>query len=144
VHERRASQAGRGGALAAREWCEGRSTGQAAVGEGAEGAALSGGLETNLSARPGSGDGLGVALEGDGGKWRDGEVGALRAGLDEGGGEGEDGAHAKRGVEGRWDGDDLGRGADEGLVARLDGEDRAGRGEDLRRGEEGGGTQIAV
>ena len=71
------------------------------------------------------------------------EVGAIGAGGDEGGSEGEDGAQAQGHVKGGGDGLGALEDADGGLVAGLDGEDRAGDGKDLgvldqRRGAEVG------
>lgn len=76
------------------------------------------------------------------GKGVDFQVGALGAGLDKGGGEGEDGAGPEGRVKGLRDGDLLGEDADGGLVARLDGEDGAGGAEDGLVGEEGRGAEV--
>lgn len=125
--------------------------------EGAEGGA------TGLEATSGEGASLGlgsaVGLEHDGGadgnsaglsrgghrqlgEGLESQVGTLRAGGDEGRGQGEDSTNAEGSIEGLGNGDLLGGGADEGLVASLDGEDRAGGTEDSLVLDEGSGSQV--
>lgn len=101
--------------------------------------ALAGGAAGSVAACPFGGA---ARLHGELGKGFNLEVGALGAGLDEGGGEGEDGAGPEGRVKGLGHGDLLGEDADGGLVAGLDGEDGAGGAEDGLVGEQRCGAEV--
>lgn len=91
---------------------------------------------------------LGLDLNGVGsvhgqlGERLDGEVGTLGAGLDEGSGEGEDGAGTESGIKGLGDGDLAAKDTDGGLMSGFDGENGAGNAQNGGVLEERSGAQV--
>lgn len=86
-------------------------------------------------------DGVG-SVHGELGERLDGEVGALGTGLDEGSGEGEDGAGTESGIKCLGDGDLAAKDTDGRLVSGFDGEDGAGNAQDGGVLEERSGAKV--
>lgn len=128
-------------AVASGQWHENSSTGRATIDKRTVRCALRGAGNSKLCVGDNGGCGGSGSHSGEGGDFK---VRSVRASSDERRSEGEDGAGAERGIEGVWHRSDLGKGADEGLMSRLDGEDAACSREDGGSGDERGGAEVSA
>lgn len=120
---------------------EGSSTGNATVHKRTVRCALRCAGDRKLCVSNDGGCGGGGSHSGEGSDFK---VRSVRAGSDEWRSEGEDSAGAERGIEGVWHRSNLGKGADESLMSRLDGEDAACSREDSGRGNERSSAEVGA
>jgi hypothetical protein len=82
-------------------------------------------------------------LKRDGGEWRNCQVRAFRARLDESSSQSEDGFGSKGGIESSGDGLGAGSHTDESLVTSLNGDDGTGGSKDVGRVDKGRGSEVS-